>query len=562
MNKAKYAFLAVVVCLALGMAQSSGAATIQVTANSADEMTDLDGICSLREAIEAINLGHDFNDCTATGNYGPLENDTINIPAGTYTISALLGAPCEDNNQTGDFDIHNPVRIIGAGAGSTFIDGAQHDRVFDIPNVVIVEVAVAKDLFPLPNEVVISNLTVRNGSLTGLDCGDDCIGGGGIRNGFSNLQLRITDVAVSGNVSDSYTIGGGGIANCENLVVERSTISTNIANETMDIASGMGGGILSGPNTYTFLVNSTISGNNAAYTGGGIGLFSGFPLGYGHGNVFLRNVTMTNNTAAYGGGIVSGGDDIAYHFDAYLRNSIVAQNIGTISDPDCMDRGVLVLHSEKYNLVGDDTGCDTQAWEDPTDLVGTGVAPRDPHLLALADNGGPTWTHALDTPSTAIDGANPAGCFNDDANAGTPLTTDQRGEPRPANGKGGATAICDIGAYEYQPLCGDNIVQPPEECDNGINNSDTVANACRTCCKKAYCGDNVIDTGEQCDDGVDNGHNGHCSATCELVEVALQLSGDSPWNCSLNPAATGSLASLAWLLAPLGGLFAARRRKR
>jgi hypothetical protein len=53
----------------------------------------------------------------------------------------------------------------------------------------------------------------------------------------------------------------------------------------------------------------------------------------------------------------------------------------------------------------------------------------------LADNGGPTLTHALLDGSPAIDAADDAAC----------PATDQRGVPRPQG------AACDIGAYEYVP---------------------------------------------------------------------------------------------------------------
>jgi hypothetical protein len=65
-------------------------------------------------------------------------------------------------------------------------------------------------------------------------------------------------------------------------------------------------------------------------------------------------------------------------------------------------------------------------------------------LEDLADNGGPTWTHALDpvTPSPAVD-AGAAVCT--DTN-GVSLTTDQRGAgfPRPVG------TTCDLGAFELQ----------------------------------------------------------------------------------------------------------------
>ncbi len=64
--------------------------------------------------------------------------------------------------------------------------------------------------------------------------------------------------------------------------------------------------------------------------------------------------------------------------------------------------------------------------------------------------------------------------------------------------------------------CGDGVVDDGETCDDGLDNSDTTVDACRTDCTAAACGDSVQDTGEQCDDG--NTTDGDdCSATC-LIE--------------------------------------------
>ena len=57
----------------------------------------------------------------------------------------------------------------------------------------------------------------------------------------------------------------------------------------------------------------------------------------------------------------------------------------------------------------------------------------DAQVGLLADNGGPTWTHALLAGSPAIDAGNPAGCTDAFSNL---LLTDQRGEPRTLDGNG------------------------------------------------------------------------------------------------------------------------------
>ena len=51
--------------------------------------------------------------------------------------------------------------------------------------------------------------------------------------------------------------------------------------------------------------------------------------------------------------------------------------------------------------------------------------------------------------------------------------------------------------------CGDGILGADEECDDGVDNSDSAADACRLDCRLAFCGDGVIDDIETCDGGAD-----------------------------------------------------------
>lgn len=63
--------------------------------------------------------------------------------------------------------------------------------------------------------------------------------------------------------------------------------------------------------------------------------------------------------------------------------------------------------------------------------------------------------------------------------------------------------------------CGNGIVEGSEQCDNGMMNSDTEPDACRTDCTSPFCGDGVADpaNGETCDDGNDTTADG-CEPDC------------------------------------------------
>jgi cysteine-rich repeat protein len=65
-------------------------------------------------------------------------------------------------------------------------------------------------------------------------------------------------------------------------------------------------------------------------------------------------------------------------------------------------------------------------------------------------------------------------------------------------------------------FCGDGRADDDEECDMGANNSNVLADACRTSCQVAACGDRIVDTGEQCDDGNDIVGDG-CTPICTLA---------------------------------------------
>lgn len=65
-------------------------------------------------------------------------------------------------------------------------------------------------------------------------------------------------------------------------------------------------------------------------------------------------------------------------------------------------------------------------------------------------------------------------------------------------------------------VCGDGNVDANEQCDDGAENSDTAADACRTDCTLPVCGDGVVDDGEACDEGTDGNDGVLCNADCTI----------------------------------------------
>ncbi|WP_257453135.1 kelch repeat-containing protein [Archangium lipolyticum] len=80
-----------------------------------------------------------------------------------------------------------------------------------------------------------------------------------------------------------------------------------------------------------------------------------------------------------------------------------------------------------------------------------------------------------------------------------------------ADGSHGVPYILARGATPV--MCGDGVVQYPEECDAGKATNGTPGTACSAVCRLHWCGDGVLDPGEECDTGASNG-TGSCSASC------------------------------------------------
>lgn len=402
---------------------SSPAAT-QIVTSCADD----DGSGTLRAAIANLKNG-------GTVDLSALTCSSITLTQGV--IPVLL----------------NDLTMIGPGAAALAIDGASADRVL---------------LHPGYGTLRIQGLTVRGGasSVTGYHVtGGGCIASAGyvvldhseVHDCFSSGEgvygagifaysltlytstlsgsvargshpstgtaafgggayvgsLTLVDSTISGNRAEhdlqdgqtSYDTGGGAFV-LNGINLRGSTVDTNYS-------YGIGGGlsVFAGPIT---IVDSTISGNTAKTRfGGGLDM----RVFYG---ASISNTTVTRNSAPTGGGINLRGTESGIT----VQSTLVADNsaAGGIADLDAANPAIL---AGSNNLIG--TG-------------GSGLTlPGDtlhgaPQLLPLADNGGPTRTHALQPASPAIDAGNNIAA----------LPSDQRGTGFPRV----TGSAPDIGAFE------------------------------------------------------------------------------------------------------------------
>jgi len=282
--------------------------------------------------------------------------------------------------------------------------------------------------------------------------------------GGATYTLALTNIIITSN----YAGDGGGLYNAATSTVTSSTVSNNrgnangggiyndapitLTNSTVSGNSGEGGGAMFDTGSHTsWIIGSTLRGNGAV---GGGGLSSragvtinmvnstvsgnfGFDVGggvYTNGRINMMHVTVAHNLSnsdAPGGG--SGINTFpSLNVNVTLRGVLLSDNLKG-ADPqtrvsaNCGKTGpTLAVISNGiglgYNLASDNTCL----------LAGIGDLQNvDAKILALANNGGPTLTHALDASSPAIDAAV----------AIVGLTTDQRGAPRDSQP--------DIGSFEY-----------------------------------------------------------------------------------------------------------------
>jgi NDP-sugar pyrophosphorylase family protein len=232
---------------------------------------------------------------------------------------------------------------------------------------------------------------------------------------------------ISGSIGNGSQVRGGGAWVAGKLVMNHSTIRDNVAIASTGSAIAGGAYVKGEAQIYA----STISGNQADYEGGLVVLQ----------NASINNSTISGNSAPVVGGLSVNGLLV-------LDNSTVAFNSPTSTFAGVYVEGGVVAHSSivSNNCYTGSQYCDIECKNcaivgSKNLIMGANVALpldtiiSDPLLAPLADNGGPTQTHALPAASPALEkGSN---IHN--------YSFDQRGRARSAG------IAPDIGAFEAGP---------------------------------------------------------------------------------------------------------------
>ncbi|MEP7357703.1 MAG: choice-of-anchor Q domain-containing protein [Anaerolineales bacterium] len=462
-----------------GQARADGPFTVNSSVDAIDvtpgngvcEVSTGSGVCTLRAAVMEANFNADA--------------DTIILPSGTYTLDRI---GLDSTAVLGDLDVLGSLILQGAGQTTTIVDGSLiHDRVFTVGD--------GNGQF----NAVFSGLTIQGGHAgnEGYDQGgggillrganltvtastlrnnvSDTIGGAIESVGqFSFARLVLVDTRLLQN--RAYTDGGGLYIYGGEAWLTRTLVYGNLTNlagggifvqgkgylfasrvESNSAAAGGGLDIPAGGNAQLrdstvrdnfayngggiynsdelALVNTTLSGNRALQSGGG--LYS-FTASVAH----LYNATVAHNVADYDGDDVGLGGGVArVGGSLIIRNTLIGNNVhnnGIVSPSadDCWG----TVTSLGYNLVETTTNCTI------TSNQSGNITGQDPKLGPLLPHNGAPATHALLPGSPAIDaGNNIIGCREAD---NVLLVTDQRGLPRHADANQDGSATCDIGAFE------------------------------------------------------------------------------------------------------------------
>ncbi len=279
--------------------------------------------------------------------------------------------------------IFDDIEIVGTGADTTTITRTVPLRVFEIAS---------------STNATLSGVTILGGTSD--------VGGGILNRGNALLEaVHITQ--------NQATQLGGGLTNLGTAILDRSTVSNNSSRSD-------GGGIF---NQGVLEIKSSTVSLNSAQVGAGIGHSQ--PSDAPGVSASIIQSTITGNQAVFRGGGLIGAEASPENPSSPqptidIRNSIVAGNSAG---------------QEGINVEGTVTA-------DANSLIGLGDDPLlqpNPQLGPLQNNGGPMPTHRPLAGSPVIDAGEIANAPD----------VDQRGAIRVLDGDADGTIAIDVGAVEF-----------------------------------------------------------------------------------------------------------------
>lgn len=410
--------------------------------------------------------------------------DVIWVAQGVYKPTGRPHGGDSGNPRTVHFTLKNGVSIYGGFAGNeevleernyeeneTILSGHIGDPLDSTDN--CLHVFYHPEQSNLDNTAVLDGFTITGGYADGFWPDNS---GGGMLN-LDNVSPTIRNCLFSGN----YGRLGGAVYN---LVSEALFINCTFSDNTASDgdSNGSGGAVYnnSGSPQYIeciFQNNHSISSAGAAYCKESYSLFqdcffsgntaisSGGAIHTYRDYSTIKCSTFTGNTARSGGAIFSSSGNLSDRSDIQVINSTFTANEagyrgGAISTVAA--NNMLVLNSTFYGNLAEDTYHSISNSTSSTTIIhnsilwgeddnqlggmpqpqaaycvirggffpGSNIITQDPELGPLADNGGPTMTHAITRHSSAM--AIPRDAGDNDWH-GTP-ELDQRGISRAPTG--------------------------------------------------------------------------------------------------------------------------------
>jgi CSLREA domain-containing protein len=256
--------------------------------------------CTLREAIIEANAGG---------------GATINLPAGTISLTLGRIAPDYSGNTNGALYINSSVTLVGqvdgSGTPTTILNwgtpsSGSKDLLMNINSDITAPTGTTAATVSI-NNVILDGTGAQNNGVVGADADGGCLAFDTGTSGNSNLTL--TNVTVRNCRTTKGSGGGIALFNLGNgggtVTITNSTIQNNTASQAAT-AEVTGGGIWLADRTSMTMTNSKVLNNTAANasgtlpgSGGGITVFS---AGANSRQTTIHGSQITGNSASGAGG--------------------------------------------------------------------------------------------------------------------------------------------------------------------------------------------------------------------------------------------------------------------